>query len=90
MTDLLDLPPRGDFPPHWGEPPTFGDSPERRRWIAEHARRDGGRSGRSPMGRRMWLEERREDPSAARERAAAETRMRLLREELAAMLRRCP
>lgn len=76
---------RGTFPDSWGPPPTFGDSPERRRWIAEHARRDGVANGH-PDAVRALLEERREDPATRREQAAIAVQARLRREELVQLL----
>lgn len=76
---------RGTFPSHWGAPPTPADSVQRRRWIAECAIRDGLAKGDGRQAHAL-LAARREDPAAQRERAFAETRNRLRREELAALL----
>ncbi|MCX4592368.1 hypothetical protein OG819_22325 [Streptomyces sp. NBC_01549] len=78
---------RGVFPPHWGEMP---DSPPALPgWIEANALRDGASKG-CLSSIRIVLEQRREDPSAARERAAVETQIRLRREQLAAMLLPAP
>lgn len=91
MSELLDQAARGTFPPHWGPPPTFGDSPQRRLWIAEHCRRDNpsGR-GLSAVQRRVWLEERRDDPEVRREAARAAAANRMRREHLMRRLADCP
>lgn len=70
---------RGTFPPHWGEMP---DSPlALRRWIEANALRDGAAKG-DPSTIQVVLERRREDPSAARERAAVAERNRLRLQQL--------
>jgi hypothetical protein len=81
----------GLFPDHWGEPPTAWDSPERRDWIAANCRRDDP-SGRGLGGvqRRVWLEERREDPEALREAARAAAANRMRHEHLTRRLADCP
>ncbi|MFL5995885.1 MAG: hypothetical protein ACJ736_16540 [Streptomyces sp.] len=78
---------RGTFPPHWGEMP---DGPAALRcWIAANALRDGASKG-DPASVRAVLEQRQEDPSAVRERAAVAHRSRMRRERLLQLLRDCP
>lgn len=78
---------RGVFPPHWGEMP---DSPPALRcWIEANAIRDGAAKG-DPATIQVVLERRREDPSAARERAAVAERARMRRERLQQLLHNCP
>jgi len=76
------------FPAEWGRPPAQKEA--RERWIADHVTRASLTQDGAGRHVRARLEARREDPSAqrerARERASSETRNRLRREELAALL----
>jgi hypothetical protein len=78
---------RGTFPQHWGEMPDGPAAVER--WIEANALRDGAAKG-CLSAIQIVTEQRREDPSAVRERAAVRERIRLRREQLAALLRRSP